>query len=51
MMVALYLGHLLIMSNKNNIKEETFNEKPYNYEKMLYKLIAQGLIQDDKKYL
>lgn len=40
-----------IYINKNNIKEETFNEKPYNYEKMLYKLMAQGLIQDDKKYL
>lgn len=40
-----------IFINKNNIKETEFLEEPYNYDKMLYKLIAQGIIKDDKKYI
>ena len=40
-----------IYINKNKLHEIAFTEEPYNYEKMLYKLIAQGLIQDDSKYI
>ena len=40
-----------IYINKNNLHEIAFTEEPYNYEKMLYKLIAQGLIQSDSKYI
>lgn len=40
-----------IYINKNQIHEIAFTEEPYNYEKMLYKLIAQGLIKDDSKYI
>ena len=29
----------------------SIHQEPYNYEKMLYKLIAQGLIQSDSKYI
>lgn len=40
-----------IYINKNQLHEIAFTEEPYNYEKMLYKLIAQGLIKDDSKYM
>ncbi len=40
-----------IYINKNKLHEIAFTEEPYNYEKMLYKLIAQGLIQSDSKYI
>ena len=40
-----------IYINKNNIKEQIFIEEAHNYDKMLYRLIALGLIKDDNKYL
>ena len=40
-----------IYINKNNIKEQIFIEEAHNYDKMLYRLIALGLIKDQDKYL
>ena len=40
-----------IYINKNNIKEQTYIEQANNYEKMLYKLYAQGQIKDISKYI
>jgi len=40
-----------IYINKNNIKEQTYIEQANNYNKMLYKLYAKGLIRDISKYL
>jgi Zn-dependent peptidase ImmA (M78 family) len=39
-----------IYINKNNIKEQIFIEQANNYDKMLYKLYALGLIKDLTKY-
>lgn len=43
--------YLNIDINKNNKKENIYIEEAYNYEKMLYKLYAQGIIKDLNKYL
>ena len=40
-----------IYINKNNIKEQTFIEEAHKYNKMLYRLIALGVIKDEDKYL
>ena len=40
-----------IYINKNNIKEQVFMEEAHNYNKMLYKLKAKGLIKIEDKYL
>jgi transcriptional regulator with XRE-family HTH domain/Zn-dependent peptidase ImmA (M78 family) len=39
-----------IFVNKNNKKELELVEEPYNYDHMLYKLYAEGIIKDMKKY-
>jgi transcriptional regulator with XRE-family HTH domain len=39
-----------IFINKNNKKENIYLEEPYNYDKMLYKLFAEGVIKDIRKY-
>lgn len=43
--------YLNVDINKNNKKENIYIEEAYNYEKMLYKLYAQGTIKDPTKYL
>lgn len=39
-----------IYVNKNDKKEQSLIEEPYNYDRMLYRLIADGVIKDDGKY-
>ena len=39
-----------IYINKNNIKEQVYIEQSNYYDKMLYKLYAQGIIKDISKY-
>lgn len=39
-----------IYINKNNIKENTYIEEAYNYDKMLAKLYAIGIIKEKNKY-
>ena len=43
--------YLNIFVNKNEMKENIYTERPYNYDKMLYKLHAIGLIKDEQRYL
>lgn len=40
-----------IYINKNKVKEQIFIEEAHNYDKMLYRLHAQGQIKDINKYL
>ena len=40
-----------IYINKNNIKEQIYIEEANNYNKMLYKLKAKGVIKDISKYI
>lgn len=43
--------YLNIDINKTNKRENIYIEEAYNYDKMLYKLNAQGIIKDINKYL
>lgn len=43
--------YLNIYLNKNDVKETFLIEEPYNYNRMLYKLVSLGIIKDKTKYI
>ena len=42
--------YLNININKNDLHEQIYIEQANNYEKMLYKLIAQGSLKEPERF-